>query len=236
MERARRSAEGGQAASFRMGIGDIFFRRQKVIEERLAEYLDHWWECVECFQQGMYKYLADGLGEELDFHYARVAKEESKGDELRRSIEVELFTRALLPESRGDILRILESLDLVINRAESTIRQLVIERLEVESWMRPGLSRLTEVTVETCKTLHLAASHLMRGEDGPIGKMTHRIEEAESRCDHVAEDLLGRVFASDLDLSRKLQLKDFVRRIATISDRAESAGDSLHIVSIKRRV
>ena len=219
-----------------MGIGDIFFSRQKVIEERLAEYLDHWWECVQCFQQGMHAYLADGLGEELDFHYGRVDRAESKGDELRRSIEVELYARALLPESRGDILRILESLDLVINRAESTIRQVVIERLEVESWMRPGLSRLTDVTVETCKTLHLAASHLLRGEDAPIGELILQVDKAESRCDHVGEDLLGRIFASNIDLSRKLQLKDFVRRIGTISDRAEAAGDQLHIVSVKRKV
>jgi len=217
-------------------LGKIFFNPQREVEKRLVEYLDHWWECIECFQKGMCAYLVDGLGEELDFYYARIDKEESKGDELRRRIEVQLFARALLPESRGDILMVLEELDLVINRAESTIRQLVIERLQVEAWMISGLCRLTEVTVETCKTLHRMASHLMRGEDDPVGELVHQVEKAESRCDHVEQDLLGKIFASDLDLSRKLQLKDFVRRIGTISDFAESAGDRIHIVSVKRRV
>jgi predicted phosphate transport protein (TIGR00153 family) len=217
-------------------LGNIFFSRQRVVEKRLVEYLDHWWECIECFQKGMGAYLADGLGEELDFYYSRIDKEESKGDELRRRIEVELFAQALLPESRGDILRVLEALDLVINRAESTIRQLVIERLQVETWMNPGLSCLTKVTVKTCKTLHVMASHLMRGEDDPVGELVHKVQEAESRCDHVEQDLLGKVFASNLDLARKLQLKDFVRRMGTISDFAESAGDRIHIVSVKRRV
>lgn len=219
-----------------MRLGNFFFRRQRVVEKRLVEYLNHWWECMECFQKGMCAYLANGLGEELDFYYARVDKEESKGDELRRGIEVELFSQALLPESRGDILRVLEELDLVINRAESTIRQLVVERLEVEIWMIPGLSHLTELTVEACRILHLMASHLMRGEDEPVGELVLQVDKAESRCDHVGEDLLGGVFASDLDLSRKLQLKDFVRRICTISDFAESAADRMHIVSVKRRV
>ena len=102
--------------------------------------------------------------------------------------------------------------------------------------MIPGLSLLTEITVESCRVLHMMASHLMRGEDDPVGDLFYQVEKAESRCDHVAEDLLGKIFASDVSLSRKLQLKDFVRRIVTISDFAESAGDRMHIVSVKRRV
>jgi uncharacterized protein len=219
-----------------MAISDLFFGRQKEIERRLVEYLEHWWGCVECLRSGMDAYLDEGPGETVDYYYSRVDKEESRGDELRRGIETELFEKALMPESRGDILRVLETMDKVVNRIESTIRQIVIERIELEPWMRNDLSRMTACTIDACQALHQAGSCLLRGEDPPIRALTNQVEDIESRCDHMEEDLMGRIFASDLDLARKLQLKDFVRRIGTISDIAESAADTVHIVSIKRQV
>lgn len=219
-----------------MGLGDLVFRKQAAVEGRMSDYLDHWKECIECFRLGMESYLERGPGEKLDYFYARVDREESNGDELRRAIERELYEKALLPEARGDILRTLEGLDLVINRCESTIRQLVIERLQTEPWMHEELVELLEATIEACTALHQAATFLLGGKDEPIPELIKRVDMFESRCDHLELDLLGRIFSSDLELARKLQLKDFVRRIGTIADFAESSSDIIHIVSIKRKV
>jgi len=219
-----------------MGLGDLLFRKEAAVEQRLTDYLDHWGECIECFRLGMEAYLERGPGEKLDYFYNRVDREESTGDELRRAIEQELYGKALLPEARGDILRTLEGLDLVINRAESTLRQLVIERLELEPWMKQEMESLLRSTLQACTAVHGAATLLLGGKDKPIPDLVGRVDMYESRCDHLEEDLLGRIFASDLELARKLQLKDFVRRMGTIADLAESSADIMHIVSIKRRV
>lgn len=219
-----------------MSIGDLFFQKQKSVEKQLAQYLEHWWGCIECFDKGMTAFLDEGPGEAVDYFYSRVDREESRGDELRRGVETDLYAKALLPEARGDILRVLEALDRVVNRVESTVRQIVIERMLAEPWMITGLERHSARTVEACKALHEAAEGLLGGEDATIASLVRRVDELETRCDHIEEDLLGKIFASDLDLARKLQLKDFVRRLGTISDFAESAADTIHIVSIKRKV
>lgn len=219
-----------------MGLRDLFSREQRELEERLGEYLNHWWYCIDCLRQGMEAFLAEGPGEQVDYFYTRVDREESKSDELRRGVETRLYARALLPESRGDILRVLEALDAVINRAESTLRQVVIERIEVAEWMHDALSQLIAGTADSCRCLHEAGSHLLKGRDAPIAELVRQVDEIESRCDHLEDDLLERIFASDLDLARKLQLKDFVRRISTISDLAEKAADQIHLAGIKRRV
>jgi predicted phosphate transport protein (TIGR00153 family) len=219
-----------------VGLGSLLFREQREVEERLDEYLDHWRTCITGLRDGMHSFLEEGPGEKVDYHYARVDREESTSDSLRRAVERKLFGKALLPEARGDIMRILEALDSVINRAESTLRQVVIERLEVEPWMHQGLRLLIDKTAEACGCLHEAGCHLLHGQDRPVAELVQRVDEIESRCDHVEDDLLGRLFASDLDLARKLQLKDFVRRISTVSDLAEKAADQINIVSIKRRV
>ena len=219
-----------------MALTDLLFQKQKDIERRLGQYLEHWWGCIECFDKGMTAYLEEGPGESVDFYYSRVDREESKGDELRRSVETDLYAKALMPEARGDILRTLEALDKVINRVESIIRQLVVERVKTEPWMNASMARLTQWSIEACRALHEAGAHLNSGDDDAIPTLVREVSEYETRCDHLEEDLLGKVFASDLDLARKLQLKDLVRRIGTVTDAAEAAADTLHIVSIKRRV
>jgi len=219
-----------------MALTDLLFQKQKDIEKRLSQYLTHWWGCIECFDKGMTAYLEEGPGETVDFYYSRVDREESKGDELRRGVETDLYAKALLPEARGDILRTLEALDKVINRVESIIRQLVVERVKTEPWMNASMARHTACSIEACRALHAAAKHLNAGEDNAIPALVGEVSEFETRCDHMEEDLLGKIFSSDLDLARKLQLKDLVRRMGTITDLAEAAGDTLHIVSIKRRV
>jgi predicted phosphate transport protein (TIGR00153 family) len=220
----------------RMGFTNLFFSEQKELWKSLREYLDHWHACVGYLRDGMQTYLEEGPGEQVDYYYSQTDKAESRGDELRRGAETRLYSKALLPESRGDILGVLEALDVVINRIESVLRQIVIERLEVETWMRQSLSRLVTVSVESCECLHQAAYALLEGNDDPVAELADRIDRAESRCDHLEDELMGRIFASDLDLTRKLQLKDFVRRLGTISDLAEAAADRIHIASLKRRV
>ncbi len=219
-----------------MGLSEFLFGKQRAIDQKLEAYLTHWWQCMQLLEQALTTYLDEGPGEQIDYYYSRVDSEESRGDVMRREIERELYGKALLPESRGDILRILEAMDKVINRAESTIRQLVIERLEIEPWMLHDLHRITAKTVEGASALHRAAANLLNGTDDTIHELVAVVGEMESRCDHIEEDLLGRIFAADLDLARKMQLKDFVRRLATVSDHAETAADMLLIVSIKRRV
>jgi predicted phosphate transport protein (TIGR00153 family) len=217
-------------------LANLLFREQREVEARLAEYLDHWWSCIDHLRAGLRSFLEEGPGEQVDYFYGRIDREESTSDHLRRTVESRLFGKALLPEARGDIMRILEALDVVINRAESVLRQVVIERLEVEPWMAHGLDRLIDETAEGCRWLHEAGCNLLHGRDQPIADLVRKVDDVESRCDHLEDDLLGRIFTSDLELARKLQLKDFVRRLGTISDLAEKAADQIHIVSIKRRV
>ena len=163
-------------------------------------------------------------------------REESKGDELRLGVRTILYSKALLPESRGEILRILEAADAVINRAESLLRQVVIERLEIEAWLRSEIRDLVTASTEACRAVHAAGGMLLAGNDGPLAELTHRVDRIESRCDHLEDDLLGRVFAADLPLSRKLQLKDFIRRLGTLSDLSYRAAETIHLAGLKRRI
>ena len=55
---------------------------------------------------------------------------------MRREIEVMMYSKALFPESRGDILTLLETIDRVPNQAEAVVRMLLNQMsLKMTIWV-----------------------------------------------------------------------------------------------------
>ena len=67
----------------------------------------------------------------------KVAEGEHQADDLRRSTEAILYTYALIPESRGDVLGLLETLDDVIDRARTPmLKSIETDRRTNSFWVR----------------------------------------------------------------------------------------------------
>jgi len=63
----------------------------------------------------------------------------------------------------------------------------------------------------------------------------HKVSYWETESDKISTRLQRTIFRrDDLHLSEKIQLRDFVRRIDKIADRAEDASDKLSIFAVKR--
>ena len=99
-----------------MKLFDFFLRKQRLVEEAIFDYLSKWKKCLEDFKAGMEVYLNEGLGERFDYYVEQVHKAEERADELRRKVEWEMYSKALIPESRGDMLGFLETMDKIPNR------------------------------------------------------------------------------------------------------------------------
>ena len=97
----------------------------------IDDYLVKVSECMEIFQKALLVYLEQGdclLFQQL---VEQIDEAESKADHLRRDMELTLYEKALIPESRGDLLGILESVDKIPNKAESVVFQLDTEGLQI---------------------------------------------------------------------------------------------------------
>ena len=112
-----------------MKLLDFFLRKQRLIEKDVFDYLYQWKKCLEDFKTGMEIYLDEGLGEKFNYYVQQVHKTEDRADELRRKVEWEMYSKALLPESRGDILGFLETMDKLPNKAESLLYQIKLQDL-----------------------------------------------------------------------------------------------------------
>jgi predicted phosphate transport protein (TIGR00153 family) len=218
-----------------MKLSDVFFRKQKAIEREVFDYLSQWMRCLEFFKKGMEVYLTEGLGERFNYYVQEVYKAENRADELRRRVEWEMYSKALIPESRGDILGFLETMDKLPNKAESLLNQIKLQRLEFPKELNPNLERIVALSCEAIQLVYEAATKLLT-RNGDIHKIADEIDVKETECDHAEQDTIEKIFTMDIDKADKILLKEFIIELGNLTDRAEDVSDRLTLLSVKRRV
>ena len=57
-----------------------------------------------------------------------------------------MYTKALFPESRGDILGLLETMESVPNHSESTVRMILNQHIRIPDELTNDIMRLVELT------------------------------------------------------------------------------------------
>jgi len=218
-----------------MKVSDVFLRKQRLIEKDVFNYLYTWKKCLEYFKGGMEVYLAEGIGEKFDYYVQEVYKTEERADELRRKVEWEMYSKALIPESRGDILGFLETMDKIPNKAESLLNQIKLQKLEFPKELNQNLERIVALSCEAIQLVYEAATKLLSKNDD-IHKLADKIDAKESECDHAEQDTIEKIFSMDIEKADKILLKEFIIEMGNLTDRAEDVSDRLTILSVKRMV
>lgn len=218
-----------------MGIFDFFLRKQKLIEGHIIDYVEQWRKCLEGFKKAMEVYFSEGLGEKFDYQVEYTHKMESQADDLRRRIEWEMYSKALLPESRGDILGFLETMDKVPNKAESILYQIQLQKIACPKEIVSDLKRIVELTCESVELVYQAALNLITHK-GEVHPLADKIDEKESECDHAERNAISKIFSMELPTAEKIILKELIIELGTLTDRAENVSDRLTLLSVKRRV
>ncbi len=212
----------------------IFFKGEEKIRKMILKYLDTMEACMECFREAMLKCLVVGDHKTLP-DVSKTHELEAKADDLRREIDITLFGRTLLPESRVDIMILLDAMDKVPNAAETAVRAMENQRVVVPEKFRPGFRDLVEISVEAARLLRKTADALF--EDPQMTLMrASKVDSQESASDGREKQLTCEIFDSDIDKADKIILKSIVDQIGAIADRAESASDRLGLTAIKRRI
>ncbi|MFB0532449.1 MAG: DUF47 domain-containing protein, partial [Desulfatiglandales bacterium] len=157
-----------------MRLFDFFLRKQKLIETYVFDYLEQWKRCLEDFKNAMEVYLSDGLGEKFDYYVEHTHKMESRADDLRKKIEWEMYSKALLPESRGDILGFLETMDKIPNKAESILYQIQLQGLILPKELTPSMQRIIDLSCEAIQLVYESATSLI-SQKGDIHKLADEI-------------------------------------------------------------
>ena len=213
----------------------MFASKQKKLQERIGEYQQAVADCLGKFQSSMQSYGRSGDRGQLRQDVAEVHRLESYADDVRQDIEVMMYSKALFPESRGDVLGLLEAMDRVPNQAEAVVASLLQQHILIPAELVEGIERLVDLGCRAGEVMLSAAGRLLENYVRAT-EIIGKIDELESQADMLEAELVESIFASNHDGFEKILLRDVVRNLSAICDRAENVGDRISIMVAKRGI
>jgi len=202
------------------------FRRTKQLEQQIDSFFDKLSESSVVYRLAVRLYLREGPNDEFQTRLERINALESEADALRRDIEKQLYSNTLIPDSRGDVLGLIETVDQLLSQFEGSLWAFSIEKPQIPEDFLEDYRKLTNMVVKAVDELALGGRAFFRSPyDVPA--YNHKA---------ISTKLKKAIFSSDLDLAKKLHLREFVEHIDNIADLAEDVADRLAIYAIKRIV
>ena len=210
------------------------FGKTRELEAQTDEFCDKVADGVLAFRLGVTSYL-EGDFSAFEEKKRQVSALESRGDELRREIQRRLYLETLLPESRADVLELLEYADEILNACESAMWQFAIEKPRMEGEVGHEMNALVEAVFSCVDALMSGLRGFFHGQQ-ILGDQMHKVVFFETEADKIGHRAMAHIFESDLDLSYKNQLRHFILHIDNIADLAEDVADRLAIFALKRDI
>lgn len=214
----------------------ILFKNAITLEVKIQHFLDNVTNSGILFDEGIADYLR---GEEQQFKnkLEDIRRNEETADDLRREIRYRLYKKMLIPESRGDVLALLETTDNVIDTTKKVLSHFDVERPNVREFLRPLFEKLAHASAQ-------ALDNVVKGDrafftnTGEVEDYVHKVHFYEHEADQLEEQAKRAIFhCEEIErLSERMQLRDFVEQIARLSDEAEDVAERLSVYAIKRNV
>jgi len=207
-------------------------KEQKIIElfeQHLFEEENTVKEMINLFEN-----LGNGDGAISEFS-EKVRIAESKADSLRRKMEEEMYLGGFLPNFRGDLLGIVESIDVVANKAETVADEIELQRLVIPENMIPDFIILGRISLKAYQSTSKAAITML----SDLEKSNAYVQETrkyEHESDVLERTMVKELFIMDIDLAEKILIKKLITKISDIADHSENVSDRIQILIFKRRV
>ncbi len=208
------------------------------IEAQIDGFLDTLSRAGMMFEQLVKHYLERGADADFQERYTRLKEEEKAGNKMAGEISRALFTEMLIPESRGDVLSLLQSLDYLLDRYDHVSGIALVEQPDLSMFDASQKQRFIELTeaVVKCVEAMVTSSRAFFKDTSAVEDHLYKVAFYEDEVDDLAQRLKRAIFASDMDLAQKMHLRSFVDMLDDIADEAEDASEDLAIFNIKRKL
>ncbi len=213
----------------------FLFKKETQLDSLILQYLENLTRTQEHFVKAMETCLDEGICGQFSFLIDQTHKFESKADEIREEVNLLMYSRALIPESREDIMNLLEHMDVIPRIFELILHLIRTQKLKIPQFIELETKDLIRISVESCELMIRQVELMIKNKQG-IRALLATIDHNESHCDHIERTLMTKVFDSDLDTCAKLQLKELIIAMGEISDQADRVSKRVNIMTLKRRV
>jgi len=213
----------------------FIFGRNKEIHDLLEKYLLLTLEELDEFEKTFVKALKKGVNERVEALAERAHQAESDADDVRREIEIKMYEKSLLPESREDLLEVIELIDRIPDKAETILNMLITQRTVLIDPLKNDMKELLRLSVETV-ALVVEATRDCFGKAEKTRELARKIDDNESVGDKLERKMISNLFQQKMDTGEKLEQKEFILQLGSICDLCERVKDKLVITSVKRNL
>ena len=110
---------------------NFLFKKERQVELLLYEYLDTFKLSQESFSKAINScILSDTSCEDFDFYIKQTHKHENKTSDISDEINNFMYGKALIPDSRGDIMELLTEIDTIPRLFKDILYMIQTQRIE----------------------------------------------------------------------------------------------------------
>jgi len=214
---------------------EFFFKKERQLESLIYSYLENIGKTQNHFVKAMNICLKEGVSDDFCFLIDQTHKFESRADDLRDEINELMYSRALIPEAREDIMALIEQVDAIPRSFEQVLNMIRTEKISFPEFLVLDIQELVRVSMQSCDLMVKQIDVMIKKKEG-IRALMSTIDQNESHCDHIERRIITRLFESELDPYMKLELKELVIVLGEISDQTDRVSKRVNIMTMKRRV
>jgi uncharacterized protein len=210
----------------------LLFRKTKHVELQIDEYLDQLVQGGVVFTEGFRFYVEGRMGE-FEERLTILREMENHADTLRRTIESQLYLRTLIPESRGDVLGLLESADRILNTTTDTLLEFSVQRPAIPKSVQMLFQDLIGAAIN-CSDHTVAGIRAYFRNLDTVRDNINKVQLYRREANRMAEQINRTIFRGRLSLSQKIHIRYFCTHINRIAEQSDDVCDRLAIAVIKK--
>ena len=213
----------------------FLFKKENQLDTLILQYLENLTRTQEHFVKAMDTCLDEGVCGQFSFLIDQTHKFESKADEIREEVNLLMYSRALIPESREDIMNLLEHMDVIPRIFELILHLIRTQKLKIPRFIEAETKDLIRISVESCELMIRAGRADAQEQGGHPRPARHHRPQREPLRPHraLAHDQGVRLRPGDL---RQAPAQGAHHRHGRDFDQADRVSKRVNIMTLKRRV
>ena len=144
----------------------------------------------------------------------------------------------LIPDSRADVLNIVEEIDTITDLAKEVIYEISIEKPKIPVNLESDFLELVENSAKAVDMLVKAVRAFFQ-EISQVNNYVNKVHFFEHQVDKNEERIKRKIFSEEcqeIEIAYKMQLRYFIEEIAALSDQAEMVSEDISVAAIKRKI
>lgn len=192
-------------------------------------------ECLDDAFKAIILYLNEGENEEVRRLNKKVNASESRADDYRRNIIRSILKGSLMPNTRADILNLIEAIDDVADNMEDALEEIIFLNLDF-------CCINEDKFLEIMDLIEKQYAEMTEGVDLLFTDMSQalvyarRLEEIESEIDDIEESLIREIGQiPDITIAEKIIHRQLIKNVSDIANIIENVGDHIEIIVSVRK-